>query len=104
LSLYPNQKLTRSIRPRTYWTGESIMTRIHAVICNRPIAVPAPSDLPDGTEVFVELVSVTGKIGLDESEWRDDPEALADWTAWLDTKPVHATSRYSDRGHCLQPR
>jgi hypothetical protein len=23
------------------------------------------------------------KIGLDESEWRDDPASLADWEAWV---------------------
>jgi len=61
------------------------MSGIRAVINDRSITVPAPSDLPDGTEVLVELIPITGKIGLDESEWRDDPEALADWAAWLDT-------------------
>lgn len=25
------------------------------------------------------------KIGLDESEWRDDPEAIAEWERWLTT-------------------
>jgi hypothetical protein len=34
-------------------------------------------------------VAVREKVGLDESEWRDDPAALADWAAWLDTaEPV----------------
>jgi hypothetical protein len=65
------------------------MPPIRAVIHDRRIDVPAPDELADGTEVFVELVPVGGKIGLDESEWRDDPAALADWTAWLDTiEPV----------------
>ncbi|MCE9530544.1 MAG: hypothetical protein K8T89_05350 [Planctomycetes bacterium] len=68
------------------------MSTIRAVIHDRRINVPAPSDLPDGTLVLVELSQVTGKIGLDESEWRDDPEAIADWTAWLDTiEPVAFT-------------
>ena len=61
------------------------MSSIRAVINDRHITVPAPSDLPDGTEVFVELVPVREKLGLEESEWRDDPEALADWAAWLNT-------------------
>ena len=61
------------------------MTPIRAMIIDRNITVLAPSELPDGMEVLVELVPVTGKIGLAESEWRNDPEALADWTAWLET-------------------
>jgi hypothetical protein len=28
---------------------------------------------------------ITSKFGLDESEWRHDPEAIADWAAWLET-------------------
>ena len=62
-----------------------MMSSIRAVINDRSITIPAPSNMPDGTEVLVELVPVTGKIGLDESEWRDDTEALADWSAWLNT-------------------
>ena len=61
------------------------MTGIRTIIHDRRIDVPAPDDLPDGTEVEVRLVSIREKIGLDESQWGDDPEALADWTAWLET-------------------
>ena len=25
------------------------------------------------------------KIGIDEPEWRDDPESLADWETWIKT-------------------
>jgi hypothetical protein len=65
------------------------MGSIRAVVHDRCIEVPAPDELADGTEVLVELVPVGEKIGLDESEWRDDPAALADWIAWLDTiEPV----------------
>lgn len=61
------------------------MTTIRAVVLGRRIDVPAPEGLPDGTEVLVELSPLGTKIGLDESEWSDSPEALADWAAWLDT-------------------
>jgi hypothetical protein len=61
------------------------MTSIRAVVHDRRIDVPAPDDLPDGTEVEIRLVPVRETIGLDESQWRDDPEALADWAAWLET-------------------
>jgi hypothetical protein len=67
------------------------MTPIRAIVHDRRIDVPAPTELPDGTEVLVELVPVvSGKLGLEESEWRDDPAALADWSAWLETiEPIH---------------
>jgi hypothetical protein len=66
------------------------MTSIRAVVHDRRIELPAPDDIPDGTEVLVDLTPVdTGKIGLSEAEWRDDADALADWAAWLDTiEPV----------------
>jgi hypothetical protein len=60
------------------------------VVHDRRIELRAPDDLPDGTEVLVDLTPLSpGKIGLSEAEWRDDAEALADWAAWLDTiEPV----------------
>ena len=65
------------------------MSPIRTVVHDRLIEVPAPDELVDGTEVIVQLVAVREKVGLDESEWRDDPAALADWSAWLDTiEPV----------------
>ena len=62
------------------------MNTIEAIVRNRRIDVPAPDELPDGTKVFVDVTPVpTEKIGINESEWRDDPDALADWDAWLKT-------------------
>lgn len=59
---------------------------IRTTIRNGRIELNAPKDLADGTDVLVELTPVSaGKIGLDESEWRDDQAALADWAAWLET-------------------
>jgi hypothetical protein len=55
--------------------------------------VPAePVDWPEGSELLVEPVMPSEKIGLDESEWRDDAEALADWEAWVKTiEPLEFT-------------
>lgn len=61
------------------------MSRVRAIVQNRRIEVAAPPDLPDGMSVTVEVTPDDGTIGLDESEWSNDPEALADWAAWLDT-------------------
>jgi hypothetical protein len=43
--------------------------------------------LPDvaATRIGLRMSRPVDRIGLDESEWRDDPEALADWEAWLKT-------------------
>ncbi len=62
-----------------------IMNVIRAIVHDGRIDVPAPSNLPDGSEVLVELSPIQEKLGLDESEWRDDPEAIAEWIAWLAT-------------------
>jgi hypothetical protein len=62
------------------------MTPIRAVVHDRRIELTAPDDLPDGTEVLIDLTPLPpGKIGLSEAEWRDDADALADWAAWLET-------------------
>ena len=55
------------------------MASIRTIIHNRRIDVPAPDDLPDGTEVLVQLVPVGEKVGPEESDWDDSPEAIADW-------------------------
>jgi hypothetical protein len=66
------------------------MTSIKTVVRDRRIELAAPDDLPDGTEVLVDLTPMcAAKIGLSEAEWRDDAAALDDWAAWLDTiEPV----------------
>ncbi len=62
------------------------MKTIKTTVRNRRIELTAPEDFPDGTEVLVDVTPLSpGKIGLDESEWRDDPAALADWEAWMKT-------------------
>jgi hypothetical protein len=48
---------------------------------------------PNGTRVEITPPKeAAGKIGLDEAEWRDDPEALADWESWIRTiEPLEFT-------------
>jgi hypothetical protein len=49
-------------------------------------------DWPEGCSVLVEPVMPAEKIGIDESEWPDTPEKLADWLAWFDSfEPVELT-------------
>jgi len=62
------------------------MNAIVGTVKNRKIVLDAPDDWPDGCGVIVEPVPPLGeKIGLDESQWRDDPATLADWEAWIKT-------------------
>jgi hypothetical protein len=69
------------------------MNTIKTTIRNRRIEVPAPDTWPDGTEVLLEMIPMPAeKIGMEESEWRDDPAALADWEAWIQTiEPLELT-------------
>ncbi len=62
------------------------MTTITGVVRNGRIDLPTPPDWPEGCPVLIEpLPLATDKIGIDESEWRDDAASLADWEAWIQT-------------------
>ncbi len=37
------------------------------------IVPDGPVDWPDGTKVEIKFSAKSQKIGIDESEWRDDP-------------------------------
>lgn len=61
------------------------MTTVNAIVQNRRIEIDAPQDLPDGTEVRVDVSMPVVRMGIPESEWHDGPEAVAEWSAWLKT-------------------
>lgn len=62
------------------------MNAIKATWKNGRILPAEPVDWPEGSELVVEPMTATAeKIGLEEAEWRDDAESLADWDAWLPT-------------------
>src|SRR5208337_2696945 len=62
------------------------MNAIKATVMRGRLDLKVPLDWPDGTEVLIEpTMARLEKIGIDESEWRDDPESLADWEAWIKT-------------------
>ncbi len=68
------------------------MNSIRATWKNGQIIPSEPVDWPDGSELLVEPVPTSEKIGLDESEWRDDAAALADWEQWIKTiEPLELT-------------
>jgi len=62
------------------------MNVIKPIVKGGKLELQAPPDWPDGTEVIIEPMTVSReKIGLDESDWRDDPLSLADWDSWIKT-------------------
>ena len=75
------------------------MDAIKATIRSGRLELQAPPDWPDGTEVLIEPMNGLGeKMGIDESEWRDDPASLADWEAWLKTiEPLEFTPEEAQR-------
>ena len=61
------------------------MNAIKATWTNGRIVPAEPVDWPEGIQLLVEPVSASERIGMDESEWRDDAQSIADWIAWVDT-------------------
>jgi hypothetical protein len=65
------------------------MPTFNVIVQNRRIEIEAPEDVPDGTEVRVEVTTSASRMGIPESEWRDGSEAVTEWSAWLKTiEPV----------------
>ena len=61
------------------------MHAIKATWINGKIVPGEPVDWPEGSELRVEPLVSSDKIGLDESEWPDDAQSIAEWIAWVDT-------------------
>jgi hypothetical protein len=61
------------------------MNAIRATWTHGQIVPAEPVDWPEGAQLLVEPVPAGEKIGLAEEEWRDDPAAIADWEAWIET-------------------
>jgi hypothetical protein len=62
------------------------MSVVKAIVRNGQLELSEPIDLPDGTELLIPMPNgKTETYGLDESEWSDSPEAIAEWLEWLDS-------------------
>jgi hypothetical protein len=58
------------------------MNAITAVWKNGQIVPNEPVDWPEGSQLLVEPLETRGeKLGLDESDWDDSPEGIAEWVA-----------------------
>ena len=75
------------------------MDAIRATVRSGRLELDAPPDWPEGTEVLIEPMNRRWeKIGIDESDWSDDPASLADWEAWIQTiEPLELTPEESKR-------
>jgi hypothetical protein len=70
------------------------MNPIKGTWTNGQILPDEPVVWPEGTELFIEpALPGIGPIGLTEAQWRDNPQAIADWEVWLHTlEPRELTS------------
>jgi hypothetical protein len=75
------------------------MDAIRSIVRSGRLELDAPHDWPEGTEVLIEPVNdPCESIGIDESEWSDDPASLADWEAWIQIiEPLEYTPAESAR-------
>ena len=73
------------------------MDAIRATVRSGRLELDAPPDWAEGTEVLIEpMNSRCEKIGIDESEWSDAPDSLADWETWIRTiEPLEFTPEES---------
>ncbi len=69
------------------------MTPITGTIQDGHVVPDTPVDWPNGTRVEITpREGEAARFGIEESEWRDGPESLADWEAWLPTiEPLELT-------------
>ena len=76
------------------------MHPIRATWINGQVVPAGPIDLPEGSPLIIEPVETSMKIGITESEWRDDPASSAEWEAWLKTiEPLEFTPEERMRKH-----
>jgi hypothetical protein len=73
------------------------MNAIKATWTNGQILPTEPVNWPEGSELLVEPIPSSEKIGMDESEWRNDDQSIAEWIAWVDTiEPLALTEQERD--------
>jgi hypothetical protein len=75
------------------------MDAIKATVRQGRLELEAPPDWPEGIQVLIEPMAAPSQtIGIEESEWRDDPASLADWDAWIGTiEPLEFTPEEAQR-------
>ena len=68
------------------------MTSITGIWQGGHIVLDGVADWPDGCRVHIEPLSMDETIGLSEKQWRDSPEAIAEWIQWYESlEPLEIT-------------
>ncbi len=76
------------------------MSAIKATVKSGQLELQSPLEWPDGTEVLIEptMTRAEKTFGIDESQWSNDPDSLADWAAWIKTiEPLEFTSGEAEK-------
>ena len=61
------------------------MVSFRTFIHHGSIEIPATKELPDGTEVLVQVTPLGEPLGINECDWDDTPDGIANWLDWLET-------------------
>ena len=68
------------------------MTSLTGIWQSGQIVLDGVADWPDGCRVLIEPLSMEGSPGLSEEQWRDTPEAVAEWIQWYESlEPLEIT-------------
>jgi hypothetical protein len=69
------------------------MNAVTGIVKDGRVSLEAPADWPEGCPVIVEPIpAARSRVGIDESEWHNDPASLADWDGWIKTiEPLDLT-------------
>ena len=71
------------------------MEKALATFHNGHVQLDATVSWPEGTRL--EITPATKKLGLDESEWPETPEQIAEWLEWFKTlEPLDMTPEELD--------
>ena len=69
------------------------MTSLTGIWQSGQIVLDGVADWPEGCRVLIEPLSMEGSPGLSEEQWRDTPEAVAEWIQWYESlEPLEITS------------
>jgi hypothetical protein len=74
------------------------MDGIRATVKSGRLELDVPPEWCDGTQVLIERAPASLLIGIDESQWSDDPASVADWDSWIKTiEPLEFTSEEAEK-------
>ena len=68
------------------------MTSLTGIWQSGQIVLDGVADWPDSCRVLIEPLAMEGSPGLAEEQWRDTPEAVAEWIQWYESlEPLEIT-------------